>query len=516
MKTSLKLHTGFLKRLWLSDREGNLSDGDVRAIVARNHLLLDINLYAPNLTDKALIAILKHCRSVVFVGIHGLPSTNGCIKGYFVDFMNMRENQREWPLLNELRLDNQPIEEARMRSVTEKRHGLEIRQSIALTPAVAEALSNAGVNIPGAEHIATKWRRGHVVGIDWVALVRREQARLDDLKQLAIQLQNEMLQRLRQKIHELERELEENGTPLDQFRRERDIARLLVNSAHSDTEETRSEETGSEETGSEETGPEESCSEAEGSGDDGLDDLDTRRLGSYEEGDSEADELEEEEDILEEEESEADELEEETGEEHSNEEDCSPEETGGEGEEDDDERYQNEEEARPSIKAERIAQIADQEILNTESRYWAPVERNTGATIKQESRPSVARSLPRKSASISADEDNDMRIASGTHIQDERQPSDRSEADSKDELCNGVKSESRIHAQDAARLGNDIERSNVVKTYYPRTPIPPLEFPGSVTLRFSSPQDWERRWQRAQRRTGIRMVIFEPSFAVTV
>ncbi|KAI4623058.1 uncharacterized protein J4E87_006151 [Alternaria ethzedia] len=277
-----------------------------------------------------------------------------------------------------------------------------------------------------------------------------------------------------------------------------------------------SEETGSEETGSEETGPEESCSEAEGSGDDGLEDLDTRRLGSYEEGDSEADELEEEEDILEEEESEADELEEETGEEHSNEEDCSPEETGGEGEEDDDERYQNEEEARPSIKAERIAQIADQEILNTESRYWAPVERNTGATIKQESRPSVARSLPRKSASISADEDNDMRIASGTHIQDERQPSDRSEADSKDELCNGVKSESRIHAQDAARLGNDIERSNVVKTYYPRTPIPPLEFPGSVTLRFSSPQDWERRWQRAQRRTGIRMVIFGPSFAVTV
>ncbi|KAI4934418.1 hypothetical protein J4E85_002274 [Alternaria conjuncta] len=325
-----------------------------------------------------------------------------------------------------------------------------------------------------------------------------------------------MLQRLRQKIHELERELEENGTPLDQFRRERDIARLLVNSAHSDTEETRSDETGSEETGSEETGPEESCSEAEGSGDDGLEDLDTRRLGSYEEGDSEADELEEEEDILEEEESEADELEEETGEEHSNEEDCSPEETGGEGEEDDDERYQNEEEARPSIKAERIAQIADQEILNTESRYWAPVERNTGATIKQESRPSVARSLPRKSASISADEDNDMRIASGTHIQDERQPSDRSEADSKDELCNGVKSESRIHAQDAARLGNDIERSNVVKTYYPRTPIPPLEFPGSVTLRFSSPQDWERRWHRAQRRTGIRMVIFEPSFAVTV
>jgi len=301
----------------------------------------------------------------------------------------------------------------------------------------------------------------------------------------------------------------------DEFRRERDMARLLVDSAHSDTEEP-----GSEETGSEETGPEESCSEAEESGDDGPDDLDTRRLGSYEgtteEGDSEADELEEEKDILEEEESEADELEEGTGEEHSNEEDCSPEETGGEEEEDDDERYRNEEEARPSIRAERIAQIADQEIPSTESRYWAPVERNTGATIKQESRISVARSLPREPASISVDEENDMRIASGTHIQEERQPSDRSEADFKVELCNGVKSESRIHAQDAARFGNDIERSNVIKTYYPRTPISPLEFPGSVTLRFSSPQDWERRWQRAQRRTGIRMIIFEPSFAVTV
>jgi len=58
---------------------------------------------------------------------------------------------------------------------------------------VAEALSNADVDIPGAEHIATKWYRGHVVGIDWVALVRREQARLDDLKQLATQLQKEML-----------------------------------------------------------------------------------------------------------------------------------------------------------------------------------------------------------------------------------------------------------------------------------------------------------------------------------
>ncbi|KAI4704165.1 hypothetical protein J4E81_001229 [Alternaria sp. BMP 2799] len=330
-----------------------------------------------------------------------------------------------------------------------------------------------------------------------------EQARLDDLKQLATQLQTEMLQRFRQMIQ-------------DEIREERNMARLLIDSAHSDTEEP-----GSEETGSEETGPEESCSEAEESGDDGLDNLDTRRLGSYEdtteEGDSEADELEEEEDILEEEESEADELEEGTGEEHSNEEYCSPEETDGEEEDDnDDERYQIEEEVRPSIKAERITQTADDEIPRTESRYWAPVERNTGATIKQESRLSVARSLPRKPASISADEDNDMRIASVTHIQDERQPSDRSEADFKDELFNGVKSESKIHAQDAARFGNDIERSNVVKTYYPRTPIPPLEFPGSVTLRFSSPQDWERRWQRAQRRTGIRMVIFEPSFAVTV
>jgi len=278
MKTSLKLHTGFLKRLWLSDRDGNFSDGDVRAIVARNHLLRDINLYAPKLTDKALIAILKHCRSVGLVGIHGLPSTNGCIKGHFVDFMNRRENQREWPLLNELRLDNQPIEEARMRSVTEKRHRLEIRQSIALTSTVAGALSNAGVNMPGAEHIATKWCRGHVVGIDWVALVRREQARLDDLKQLAIQLQKEMLQRIRQMIDEKHRKQEEDDI-LDEDRRERDRIRLLVNSAHSDTEET----------GSEETGPEESCSEAEESGDDGLNDLDTRRLGSYEDTTEEGD-----------------------------------------------------------------------------------------------------------------------------------------------------------------------------------------------------------------------------------
>ncbi|KAI4636367.1 hypothetical protein J4E83_001322 [Alternaria metachromatica] len=341
-----------------------------------------------------------------------------------------------------------------------------------------------------------------------------EQARLDDLKQLAIQLQNEMLQRIRQMIDEKHRQQEEDDI-LDEDRRERDRTRLLVDSAHSDTEEP-----GSEETGLEETGPEESCSEAEESGDEGLDDLDTRRLGSYEdtteEGDSEADELEEEEDILEEEESEADGLEEGTGEEHSDEEDCSQEETGGEEEENDDERYQNEEEAHPSIKAERIAQIADQEIPSTEPRYWAPVERNTGTTIKQESRLSVARSLPREPTSTSADEEHDMRIANGTHLQDERQLSDRMMEDSEDELVNQVKSESRMHAQDSARSGNDIERSNVVKTYYPRTPISPLEFPGSITLRFSSPQDWERRWQRAQRRTGIRMVIFEPSFAVTV
>jgi len=110
-----------LKRLWLSDKGGDLSDGDGRAIVARNHILRDINLYAPKLTDKALIAILKHCRYVGFVGIHGLPSTNGCIKGHFVDFINMQENQRKWPLLNELRLDNQPIEAARMRSVIKKK-----------------------------------------------------------------------------------------------------------------------------------------------------------------------------------------------------------------------------------------------------------------------------------------------------------------------------------------------------------------------------------------------------------
>jgi len=226
-----------------------------------------------------------------------------------------------------------------------------------------------------------------------------------------------------------------------------------------------------------------------------------------------------------EEDEEADELEEATEEERSDGEDCSPEETDGEEEEEDedededeedDETYQNEEDARPSIKAERTAQIADQGIPSTQSRYWVPRGRNTGATIKQESRLSVARALPREPTSISADEDDDMRIANGTHFQDEWQLNDRMETDSKDELFDRIKSESRIRAQDAARFENDIERSNVVKSYYPCNPRPPIAFADSVTLRFVSPEDWERRWQRAQRRTGIRMVIFEPSFAVTV
>ncbi|KAI4646784.1 hypothetical protein J4E93_005008 [Alternaria ventricosa] len=386
-------------------------------------------------------------------------------------------------------------------------------QSIRVPSAVKESLSNAGIDIPVPA--MTEWRRGHVEGVDWVAVVRREQTRLDDLEQLASQVQEE---RERQRAYEQEQQREISKLLAKiraQAQQELAIARSHVDSVESDAEDS---------------GSEEDCSEEAESGDDNQDDLDARHLGGYgntseEEGESEADELEEEEDTLVEEDEEADELEEATEEERSDGEDCSPEETDGEEEEeeeeeedddDDDEIYQNQEDARPSIKAERVAQIADQRIPSAQSRYWVPRGRNTGAMIKQESRLSVARALPREPASISADEDDDMRIANGTQLQDERQLNDRMETDSKDELFNRIKSESRIRAQDSARFENNMERTNVVKSYYPCNPRSPIAFADSVTLRFVSPEDWERRWQRAQRRTSIRMVIFEPSFAVTV
>lgn len=181
------------------DVRGTLSDRDVRAVVTRNPWLRDIDLYAPKLTDKSVIAILKHCPRVTAIRINGLPRTTGRVKGHFVSFMNMRENQHKWGMLKKLRLNYQPVVEAQVRSVSKRRPDIVISQSIRVPSAVKESLSNAGIDIPVPA--MTEWRRGHVEGIDWVALVRREQTRLDDLEQLATQVQEE---RERQRAYEQE------------------------------------------------------------------------------------------------------------------------------------------------------------------------------------------------------------------------------------------------------------------------------------------------------------------------
>ncbi len=159
-----------------------------------------------NLTDKSIVHILGHCPDIVSISL-GSFEKKGRIKGHFFAFMNMRENQHKWNELESISLINQPLNKAQVRSVTKKRPNLQIDEIQTPSHDVVRSLTDAGippVDSAVAEMISeditttscilpvmSRWRGGYVVGPDWAGLVRRELRRLNAIKRLKSQVQQE-------------------------------------------------------------------------------------------------------------------------------------------------------------------------------------------------------------------------------------------------------------------------------------------------------------------------------------
>jgi hypothetical protein len=390
--------------------------------------------------------------------------------------MNMRENQHRWKSLMSISMDHQPLVEVKVKSLTKRRSTLSVLHGVSAGKDVVDSLLSAGFRISRSQSTVTRWHRGQVEGIDWVELIREEEARLNKLKRLGRQNREERAQW----GHTLE--VSSNRNPV-----------MDIDSAEPDTEGYNSSETVTEED------EEETDSEAVQSDGNDSEGPAGRVIGVPQSSSGgEASRLGKSAD---------------SGRESSKDKGNSSVVIGEKGKK---AKRHLKEQVNPEVKSEKTTEVPDEGSQGAESRYWGGVHaRGPQPTIKQERGLSVAAAISGDTAVRHVEETENMHVVGGTDVEEERQQSDAIAIDLTDEQIESIKRESRRPAEEYAHDEDDSKCSDFVKLFHPPNPDEPTVFPDSATLKFGSPEDWEQRWNRVQRRAGKRMIVFGPGFAVT-